>query len=233
MPRVLCPGAEPSGQQEAGRGPQPTCPPTHRPLTSHPAGRGLRGAGPAASETLVDAQGAAGDVLQLPGHVVGHADAVVRQHFQHQPQVQPPLLPGHAVPVAGSGVRALRWAQPPPGQAPQPNSRRGVAHTVVSGAPVPLGPNAGQASTLTGNSGACEHLGLAARPAHPPPPCPCTPAREGLGPAPHLPGDSLKVSVLLELSDRAEGHHLFPQADHAGRVGGIGKHPPCRHRHMP
>lgn len=51
-----------------------------------------------ASETFVYAQGAACDVLQLPRHVVRHADAVVRQHLQHQPQIQPPLLPWHAVP---------------------------------------------------------------------------------------------------------------------------------------
>lgn len=50
------------------------------------------------SESLVYAQGAASDVLQLPGHVVCHADAVVCQHLQHQPQIQPPLLPWHAVP---------------------------------------------------------------------------------------------------------------------------------------
>lgn len=51
-----------------------------------------------ASETLVYAQGAARDVLQLPGHVVCHANAVMCQHLQHQPQIQPPLFPGHAVP---------------------------------------------------------------------------------------------------------------------------------------
>lgn len=65
------------------------------------AGRG----GWAASEARVHAQRAAGDVLQLPGHVVGHADVVVRQHLQHQPQVQPPLLPGHAVPAGRAGRR--------------------------------------------------------------------------------------------------------------------------------
>ena len=57
----------------------------------------------AASEARLNAEGAAGDVLQLPGHVVSHADAVVCQHLQHEPQVQPPLLPGHAVPGAGQG----------------------------------------------------------------------------------------------------------------------------------
>lgn len=57
----------------------------------------------AASEARLNAEGAAGDMLQLPGHVVSHADAVVCQHLQHEPQVQPPLLPGHAVPGAGQG----------------------------------------------------------------------------------------------------------------------------------
>lgn len=45
---------------------------------------GQRG-GKAASEALVHAQGTAGDVLQLPRHVVSHADVVVCQHLQHQP----------------------------------------------------------------------------------------------------------------------------------------------------
>lgn len=77
------------------------------------AWRGGPGTG-RASEALVDAQCAAGDVLQLPGHVVGHADAVVCQHLQHQPQVQPPLLPGHAVPGAGRDlVRAQPGTAPP------------------------------------------------------------------------------------------------------------------------
>lgn len=54
----------------------------------------------------------------------------------------------------------------------------------------------------------------------------------GLEVHPSLRKDSLKVGVLLELSDRAEGHRLLLQADHAGRVGGVGKHPPCGHRHV-
>ena len=89
--------------------PWPTAPARAPAGSSSPAPRsrgwrvqGERGVD-AASEARLDAEGAAGDVLQLPGHVVGHADAVVRQHLQHEPQVQPPLLPGHAVPGAGQG----------------------------------------------------------------------------------------------------------------------------------
>lgn len=57
----------------------------------------------AALETFVYAQGASCDVLQLPRHIVCHADSVVCQHFQHQPQVQPPLFPGHAMPEKTKG----------------------------------------------------------------------------------------------------------------------------------
>lgn len=44
--------------------------------------------------------------------------------------------------------------------------------------------------------------------------------------------NSLEISVFLELSDGAEGHRLLLQADHAGRVWGIGEHPSCKQRHM-
>lgn len=47
---------------------------------------------------------------------------------------------------------------------------------------------------------------------------------------PSLQGHSLKVRVLLELGDGAEGHRLLLQADDAGRIGGVGKHTPCGHR---
>lgn len=52
-------------------------------------------------EALLDAEGAAGDVLHLPRDVLGEADLVVGEHLQHQPQVQPPLLLGQPVPVQG------------------------------------------------------------------------------------------------------------------------------------
>lgn len=67
-----------------------------------------------------------------------------------------------------------------------------------------------------------------------PHPSPSTFASGRSGPCgpPSLWRDSLKVGVFLELGDRAEGHHFLLQANHAGRVRGIGKHPPCGHRHV-
>ena len=62
--------------------------------------------------------------------------------------------------------------------------------------------------------------------------------REGLGhpsapPAStRLRWNSLEISIFLELSDGAEGHRLLLQADHAGRVWGIGEHPSCKQRHV-
>lgn len=52
-------------------------------------------------EALLNAERAAGDVLHLPGDVLGQADLVVGEHLQHQPQVQPPLLLGQPVPAQG------------------------------------------------------------------------------------------------------------------------------------
>lgn len=121
----------PQGNAERAR--PAHCLPARRHQGQHPGREGQASGGRAASEALVDAQGAAGDVLQLPGHVVGHADAVVCQHLQHQPQVQPPLLPGHAVPAAGrdrgqgtSLARARTGIAPPPlnpGPCPAPDMR--------------------------------------------------------------------------------------------------------------
>lgn len=129
-----------SGVAARPRGPQPPCSP--RPTPRPPAGSREGGEGPgeagaaAASEALVDAEAAAGDVLQLPGHVVGHADAVMRQHLQHEPQVQPPLLPGHAVPAAGrgQGSGAAPWG-PRPGV--QPGGGGGGGSGPVPPAPAP------------------------------------------------------------------------------------------------
>lgn len=107
---------------------------------------------------------------------------------------------------------------------------------VASGVPVPLGPAARRAQHTRGDSdltvllarltpALCWPASPLPRPTHPPGSC-------GPNAPPALPRDSLKVRILLELSDRAEGHHLLPQADHTGRVGGVGKHPPCGHRHV-
>lgn len=73
-----------------------------------------------ALEALLDAEGAAGDVLHLARDVLSQADLVVGEHLQHQPQVQPPLLLGQPVPVQGD--TALEGT-PREGS---PRNRRGV-----------------------------------------------------------------------------------------------------------
>lgn len=49
-------------------------------------------------EARVDAERAPGHVFDLSRDVFAEAGLVLGQHFQHGPQVEPPLYLGHAVP---------------------------------------------------------------------------------------------------------------------------------------